>query len=240
MRVATGGHHREPLPYGRGSGDGAATVRERFLPGGTTLEMENTVLPPAPRPQAPIPGPWRLAPILALLAFLLVSCARPPLPVLGAVPRFELTDQQNQLFDSSTLSGHVWVADFMYTSCPGPCPMMSSKMSRIQASTARTPDVRLVSFTVDPAHDTPAALAEYARRFKADPGRWNFLTGDQARLNALGMETFHLNGVDGSLTHSTRFALVDRHGRIRGYYSSLEDGFLAKLLGDIRRLEAEA
>jgi protein SCO1/2 len=118
--------------------------------------------------------------------------------------------------------------------------MMSSQMSRLQASTSGTPDVRLISFTVDPEHDTPAVLAEYGRHFKATPARWRFLTGEQARLNALGMDTFHLNSVDGSLIHSTRFALMDRHGRIRGYYSSEEDGFLSKLLRDIRRLETEA
>jgi protein SCO1/2 len=181
----------------------------------------------------------KIAPAL-LCAVALASCARKPLPVFGSVPHFELTDQSGQPFDSSTLSGHVWVADFIYTTCPGPCPMMSSKMSRLQASTAGMPDVRLVSFTVDPEHDTPAVLAEYGKHFNAEPARWRFLTGDRARLNALGMDAFHLNHVDGSLIHSTRFALVDRHGRIRGYYASQEDGFLPKLLEDVRKLENEA
>jgi protein SCO1 len=176
---------------------------------------------------------------VALAALLASSCARQPLPVLGSAPRFELTDQAGQPFDSASLVGHVWVADFMFTTCPGPCPMMSSNMSRLQSSTATTPEVKLVSFTVDPEHDTPAVLAEYGKHFKAEPARWRFLTGDRARLNAVGLDGFHLNSVDGGLTHSTRFALVDKRGRIRGYYASGEDGFLKTLLRDIRGLEAE-
>ena len=142
-------------------------------------------------------------------------------------------------FASRALDGHVWVADFVYTTCTGPCPMMSSQMHQVQSSTAESPDVRLVSFTVDPEHDTPAVLAEYAKHFKYEPARWHFLTGDRARLNDLGLNGFHLNGVDGSMTHSTRFVLVDRARRIRGYYITSEDAFLPKLIHDIRQLESE-
>jgi protein SCO1/2 len=113
--------------------------------------------------------------------------------------------------------------------------MMSSKMNRLQSST----DVKLISFTVDPEDDTPPVLAEYGKHFKSDPARWTFLTGPRAALNDLGLNAFHLNSVDGSLVHSTRFTLVDRQSRIRGYYSSEEDNFLPKLLHDLRQLEAE-
>jgi len=176
----------------------------------------------------------------AILVVALAGCAhRAPLPVLGQVPEFQLVAQTGQAFDSRSLDGHVWVADFIYTSCPGPCPMMSSLMHQVQARTAETPDVRLVSITVDPATDTPAVLAGYAKHFKQDPARWFFLTGDQTSLNDLGLNGFKLNRVDGSLEHSTRFALVDGTRRIRGYYISSETGFLDRLLRDIRRLERE-
>jgi protein SCO1 len=174
------------------------------------------------------------------VVILLSGCIRPaPLPVLGEVPEFQLTSETGQEFDSHALDGRVWVADFFYTTCDGPCPMMSSKMHLIQTQTAETPDVRLVSFTVDPAHDTPPVLAEYAKHFKQDPARWTFLTGQQASLNEIALHGFKLNGVDGSLGHSTRFTLVDRHRRIRGYYISGEDGFMPKLMHDIRQLEAD-
>jgi protein SCO1/2 len=176
--------------------------------------------------------------ILTLFAVLLNSCIQPkPLAVLGQIPEFQLTDQTGRPFDSKSLDGHIWVADFIYTTCDGPCPMMSSQMHQLQTLTAEMPDVKLVSFTVDPAHDTPPVLAEYAKHFKPNPDRWSFLTGEQARLNDLALNGFKLNGVDGSMTHSTRFALVDQKRRIRAYYITGEDGVLPRLLHDIRQLE---
>lgn len=179
--------------------------------------------------------------VVALAAGLLAACAQPAhLDDLGAAPAFQLTDQAAHAFDSRALSGHIWVADFGYTTCPGPCPMMSSQMHRLQDATAAEElnDVRFVSFTVDPAHDTPPVLAAYAKHFKADLKRWVFLTGPQPQLNAVGMG-FKLNPIDGSLDHSTRFALVDRHGHIRGFYLTSEDGFMGRLLHNIRQLERE-
>jgi protein SCO1/2 len=162
---------------------------------------------------------------------LLAGCAGPkPLPVFGWVPPFQLIAQTGQAFDSQSLDGHIWVADFIYTTCNGPCLMMSSRMRRVQMAT----DVSLVSFTVDPQHDTAPVLAAYAKHFTADPARWHFLTGDPSRLHELGLGAFKLNSVDGNLTHSTRFVLVDAARRIRGYYLDTP-----QLLRDIRQLERE-
>lgn len=181
-----------------------------------------------------------MRPAIAILLLLFSGCtAYRPLPVLGEVPDFQLTAQTGQSIDRYSLMGHVWVADFIFTTCPGPCPMMSSRMREVQAATAATPDVHLVSFTVDPAHDTPDVLAAYAKHFLAQPERWHFLTGPQTTLNHLGLDGFHLNAVDGSLDHSTRFALVDRAARIRGYYSFTDDGFPKALLRDLNLLERE-
>ena len=183
-------------------------------------------------------SPRRLVLIVSVLA--LSACLQPkPLPVMGDAPKFQLTAEDGQPFDSQALNGHVWVADFVYTTCPGPCPMMSSHMHQIQTLTAETPDVRLVSFTVDPKHDTPPVLAEYARHFKYDPARWFFLTGDQARMNDAGLG-FKLNSVDGSLTHSTRFVLIDQREQVRGYYIDSDDGMIQHLVHDIRQLERQS
>lgn len=178
---------------------------------------------------------------LAVLgALLLAGCTQPArFDVFGQVPAFDLTSQNGQGFDSKALEGHVWVADFFFTSCPGPCPLMSKKLGDVQRQTADLPDVKIVSFTVDPATDTPAVLTEYAKRYVADPARWFFLTGDEAKLNAIGRDGFKLNPVDGSTVHSTRFVLVDRRMQIRGYYSSDEPGVIAKLVHDVRALAAD-
>lgn len=179
---------------------------------------------------------------IAALALFGAACSGPgsgpaPLSAMIQLAPFQLTSQSGQPFDSESLEGHVWVADFIYTTCPGPCPLMSRDMSEVQRQTADTPDIKIVSFTVDPATDTPPVLAAYAKHFLADASRWYFLTGDQAKLNEIGRDGFKLNSVDGSMIHSVRFALVDRRMRIRGYYSSDEEGFLPKLLHDIRQLE---
>ena len=175
------------------------------------------------------------------MSALLASCVKPtPLAVLWDAPQFTLVSETGQAFDSHSLDGHIWVADFIYTTCDGPCPMMSTHMRRLQDQTvAEYPDVRFVSFTVDPKHDTPPVLAQYAARYKRDPNRWFFLTGDEAALNDVSLKGFKLNSVDGSMMHSTRFALVDRQRRIRGFYLTSEDDFMPKLMHDIRQLERE-
>ena len=177
--------------------------------------------------------------VLAAVVLALAGCGGKPLPVLGQIPEFQLMSQDGQVFDSRTLAGKVWVADFIFTNCPGPCPMMSSRMRQVQTATSDLADVRLVSFTVDPAHDTPSVLAAYSMHYLAQSGRWFFLTGEQSRLNDLGLNAFHLNAVDGKLDHSTRFALVDRRGQIRGYYAFGDDDFPKRLIADVRRLARE-
>lgn len=112
-------------------------------------------------------------------------------------------------------------------------------MRQVETETRDLADVRLVSFTVDPARDTPPVLDAYAKHFLAPPGRWFFLTGEPGRLDHLGLNVFHLNRVDGSLDHSTRFTLIDRKGRIRGYYGFSDRDFPSRLLADVRRLERE-
>jgi protein SCO1/2 len=175
---------------------------------------------------------------LLCLAFLLGACGREqPLPVLGQVPAFQLTDQLGRPFTRSALDGHVWVADFIFTHCEGPCPRMSSHMRAIQKETDA--NVRLVSFTVDPARDTPPVLESYGRNFGADDSRWRFLTGDPATLNTLDHDAFHLGSVGAGLDHSTRFVLVDGKGRIRGYYGIAEGDPVARISKDATRLEKE-
>jgi protein SCO1/2 len=160
------------------------------------------------------------------------------LPTYGTVPPFELTDQNEQAFGSKELRGKIWIADFIYTTCPGPCPMISSRMSETQKPLRET-DVKLVSFSVDPQHDTPEVLRGYAGRLNAQPGRWEFLTGDKATIFRLSQDGFKLATADGGAAgpiHSTRIILVDRRGVIRGYYNASDADAVTRLLADTSHL----
>jgi len=179
------------------------------------------------------------------MGLLLVGCSAiapaPPLERFGTIGDFTLTDQNGETFDGGAkLAGNVWVADFFFTTCTGPCPRMSAWMSRLQEDLADIPNLRLVSFTVDPANDTPEVLDAYARRYRAEQGRWFLLTGPQATLEDLMRERFLLGDLDVSLTHSTRFVLVDAEGVVRGYYRSAETEQMQKLIADTRRLAASS
>lgn len=173
-----------------------------------------------------------------LLVLALSGCSSKPLPVLGEIPSFQLTDQRGGSFDGSALSSHVWIADFIFTNCEGPCPRMSSRMHAIQKATSA--GVKLVSFSVDPARDTPQALAEYGKKFNADDSRWTFLTGDPAVLDMLDHDAFKLGSIGAAMDHSTRFVLVDKKGRIRGYYSLADSDTVSRIAKDADRLEHES
>jgi protein SCO1/2 len=166
-----------------------------------------------------------------------------PLGSLGAVPSFQLINQSGRPFGTTQLAGKIWIADFIFTACPGPCPMISSRMSELQKPLENS-DVHLVSFTVDPARDTPEVLSGYAEKLHAQPGRWDFLTGPKSRIYDLSRNGFKLGVSDGSEetgtpVHSTRMVLVDRHGEIRGYYDATGPDAITKLLADTSHLLRE-
>jgi protein SCO1/2 len=160
------------------------------------------------------------------------------LPSYGVVPDFALTDQSNQPFlSANTLRGKVWIADFIFTNCAGPCPRMSAQMRKVDdALRPHISDLRLVSFTVDPARDTPEVLAKYAEHYQAEPGVWFFLTGPRPTLHNLARNVFLLGDVNGDLEHSTRFVLIDRQSRVRGYYLTSDDDAIPKLIADAKRV----
>ena len=163
------------------------------------------------------------------------------LPKDGVVPPFQLIDQNGQPFGSQQLLGKIWIADFVYSTCPGPCPMISSRMSETQKP-LRDTDVKLVSFSVDPQHDTPAVLRDYAARLNAQPGRWQFLTGDKNTIYWLVRDGFKLATAEGGAAgpiHSTRMVLVDRSGVIRGYYDATDADAVTRLLADTNHLLRE-
>jgi protein SCO1 len=163
---------------------------------------------------------------------------------LAPAPQFQFTAQDGTTVSNADLKGKVWVADFIFTRCAGPCPVMTSRMAEVnQALSGKAKDVELVSFTVDPEYDTPQVLKEYGERVGASPERWKFLTGPKDQIEATVMKGF-LQALSrepsGVPIHSTRFALVDRDGWIRGFLDGNDPELPQKLLMDIGDLLREA
>jgi protein SCO1/2 len=166
------------------------------------------------------------------------------LPDFGALPAFALRDEANRPFTRDELAGAIWVVDFIFTRCAGQCPLMNQRLQQLAQQLPLSTGVRLLSISVDPAHDTPAVLAAYARDLGANPAQWRFLTGAQADVWRLSREGFRLGiSSEGTaaepVTHSVRLVVVDAAGHIRGYYDALEAEALQRLIHDVRQLVAQ-
>jgi protein SCO1 len=159
------------------------------------------------------------------------------LPVFYAAPAFSLTDQDGKSATNTQFLGHPWIADFIFTTCGTLCPLMSAHMQELQRKLPA--DVLLVSFSVDPKHDTPPVLKDYATTFRAQNGRWFFLTGDeQTQDNVIREMKVVLVPAHGAaqITHDEHFLLVDAMGNVRGVYDSLVPAEMNKLAQDAQAL----
>lgn len=181
------------------------------------------------------------------------------------VPPFSLVERSGRRTGRGDLLGHVAVVDFIDTECTETCPTQSLQFERLQQEFAEARDLRLVSITVDPRHDTPDLLARYAARYGAD-ARWWFLTGDQREIYSLAEDGFHLSVVDSSaeqapacgsalrlgpaaawashgskglIMHSDRLVLIGRAAEIRAYHDATDPDSIRRLTANVRRLLAE-
>ena len=186
---------------------------------------------------------------LALTMLALAACARPasPPPLLGQVPAFTLTDETGARFDAGErLRGQVWIANVIFTRCPDICPAFTAKMAIVQEKTASAKP-HLVSFSVDPTHDTPEVLAAYARQHGARAERWSFLTGPFAEVRAAVEDALKVHmeqngsaaGGVPNISHGSHFVLVDRAMRIRGYYDMNDADAVARVVRDAETVTKE-
>lgn len=172
-----------------------------------------------------------------------------PLPVLGSVGSFSLTNQLGQPITGKALEGGIWVADIIFTRCPGPCLLMTRSLSALQARLTARDRVHLVSLTADPEYDTVEVLRTYGERFEADPARWHFLTGAKEELYRFALDDLKLaaeeiapeqrESLSDLYIHSTRLVLVDGAGRVRGYFDGTDAAAPERMLSAIRRLQRE-
>jgi protein SCO1/2 len=189
-----------------------------------------------------------LAAALVLLA--LVAAARAgreeaPLPVLGRVADFALVDQTRAPVSRETLAGEPWVASFLFTRCTTVCPRLAERLRAVQALARQHDDATLVTFSVDPEHDGPDVLRSYAEGFGANAARWKFLSGSAASIEEIARSLAvpvsreaSVTAPDLGIMHSGHLILVDREGRIRGYYPSGEEGVEQRIVADLERLRA--
>lgn len=216
---------------------------------------------PTASPSRPSPYRWliRILALLVLAAGVYRYSTSPLAPGVVSpsaelrrfklVPPFSLTERSGKTITNQDLAGKIWVADFVFTTCPGPCPLITASMARIQNALAHDPQVQLVSFSVDPENDTPAVLTAYANKFGADPNRWWFLTGPEKPMYDLIQNGFYQVVQDNHgqplqdgqfvVTHSTKMVLVDADGNIRGFYDGVGNEGRGDLLRDIKILEKE-
>lgn len=163
----------------------------------------------------------------------------PELPIISQVPEYELISENGQRFGSKDLRGRVYLANFVFARCPSVCPKMLGELEKIQKRVRGTgKKVAIVTFTVDPENDNETALFNLARKHKANPFTWTFLTGsDKEAMFKLYRDGFKV-GVEQNpknmfdIAHSEKIVLVDGENRVRGYYS-FETNDVNKLMIDV-------
>lgn len=196
--------------------------------------------------------------IILLLVFLAVGCAEqgPRIEVpdrLFEVPSFSLTNCDNQTISNDDLKGNVWVVDFIFTRCGGPCPLMTQRLKSVQDALrengllAPEAKVRLVSISVDPGYDSPEVLSEYAQTWGIDLGSWYLLTGPEKETLELIREGFKItatrqgSGTEDmaampSIVHSTNFLLVDQEGWVTRIFHLDDEGLRDKMVQAVEAL----
>ncbi len=179
-----------------------------------------------------------------------------PLPVIGRISDFNLTNQNNEPVTLANLRGKVWLANIVFTRCPGPCATMTRHLAELQSALPKNEPIRLVTFTSDPEYDTPAVFKKYAGLFGADTNQWWFLTGNKPELRSLAVNDFKFVVVekkpedrtvpDDLFIHSIWYVLVDQKGQVRGwtdregrlhaYFDSADADARAEILPAIKQL----
>jgi protein SCO1 len=191
---------------------------------------------------------------IALVGLLAQLRNGPALPVLGDIADFSLTNQYGKGASLADLRGHVWVADIIFTRCPGPCLKMSREMKELDQSLSAQNGARLVSLTTDPEYDTPPILKAYTERLGGVSERWLFLTGTKNEIRKLATESLKLAAVEKKpeerdssndlFIHTTIFVVVDKQARLRGIFETIGEGVdwqkaKADILSAVKQLERE-
>ena len=204
-------------------------------------------------------GGLALVVVTFLLAFLFMQLtghngSGQRLPVYGQIADFALTNQNGRAVSLADLRGQAWVADIIFTRCPGPCLKMTKQMKALQDALPPDSPTKLVTLTTDADFDTPPVLKAYAERFAADPRRWMFLTGTKQEVAKLAIDSLKLTAIEKKpeeresaqdlFVHSTIFVIADKRGQLRGVFETTGEGIdpqnvKAQILAAAGQLERE-
>ncbi len=205
---------------------------------------------------------------LAILALLLFSClskkSDEPLQILGSkklvaktvngektydtiyhkIADFSFIDQDSNIVTNKTFDGKIYIADFFFTTCPTICPKMNAQLVRVYDKFKDDPNVKILSHTIDPAHDTVAVLRHFANRLGVSSKTWHFVTGDQDKIYEIGQNSYMVTAMEdktapGGFLHNGALILVDPERRIRGIYDGTKEDDVNRLMNDIPKLLAE-
>ena len=202
--------------------------------------------------------------IVMLSAVFLTSCQKKKLPLIGVpevvkkmvdgkekeetvypvIPAFSFQNQNGDTVTNKNFDGKIYVADFFFTTCPTICPVMKKNMLKVYAEYKDSPDVRILSHSIDPGHDSVAVLNQYARDMGVSGTMWQFVTGDREKIYEIGekhylVQTGEDSTAKGGFVHSGHFVLIDKDKHIRGMYDGTTDKGTKQLLDDIKVLLEE-
>lgn len=164
--------------------------------------------------------------------------------VYHTISDFSFTDQNGRTVNGTDLEGEVYVANFFFTVCPTICPDMTNTLKAVQSAFEEEDGVVLISHSVDPGRDSVPVLHAYAEEFGIKPDKWHLVTGDKKEIYLMARNDYMLPVMEGDggpfdFIHSERAVLIDKKGRIRGYYDATEKKEVGKLITDIEKLLKE-
>ncbi len=162
---------------------------------------------------------------------------------------FSFSNQLGDTITKADVSGHIFVADFFFTTCAGICPKMTTQLKRVQDEFMDDPHFLILSHTVNPKIDSVEVMYKYAQRFGADHSKWWFLTGSKKDLYLMARKSYlvvpdeanpnYSHGDESDFIHTENFVLIDPDGRIRGMYDGTDPDKVSAMILDIYDLKKE-
>jgi protein SCO1/2 len=206
---------------------------------------------------------------IVILVLLFVACknnnAKKTLPIYGqreaitksvngqqetdtayqTIPAFKFANQYGDSTGSKNLEGKIYVADFFFTSCPSICPIMQRNMLNVYKAFKDSANFKIISFTIDPKHDTVPVLKNYADKLGISGNSWWLLLGDKDTVYNLAAKSFLVSvsedsTVAGGYIHQGYFVLIDKEKRVRGSYDGTDMKQVNQLIEDIKTLQGES